>query len=345
MKFHVVGAGIFGCVVAVDLAKRGHCVKLFEKNPSIMSETSWVNQYRIHRGFHYPRSTKTIYECITASLIFEERFRSAVFRESNNLYGIADKGSKTSFANYLSILDSAGLDYRCIPTPDFLGNIEGILISNENLFDPYKLKHLLMKEIREHNVNLQLNTNYDEVNENYDKLVLCTYGYNQALLERFGLGEPVNKRIQIVEKPIIKLPDRYQNLSLVIMDGEFFSCDPIGDTGKTVLGHVKHAVHKQKYGKKIELDYLDYLNTLKKEQKTKFVEFRNAISGFMPIIKEAEHITSMYSIRVVPGDVALTDERPSNFVAHTDRIGSIFSGKIPTSVMMLKQLIEKWPEI
>ena len=55
----VVGGGIFGCTTAWKLAKNGYEVDLFEKNDDIITQASSINQYRLHRGYHYPRSKET----------------------------------------------------------------------------------------------------------------------------------------------------------------------------------------------------------------------------------------------------------------------------------------------
>ena len=60
MKICVIGAGWFGCHIATKLIDEGHSVKIFEKNKKIFSNASGNNQNRLHQGFHYPRSRKTI---------------------------------------------------------------------------------------------------------------------------------------------------------------------------------------------------------------------------------------------------------------------------------------------
>ena len=39
-NLYIVGAGLFGCTIALVLSKAGYFVDLYEKNPDIMSETS-----------------------------------------------------------------------------------------------------------------------------------------------------------------------------------------------------------------------------------------------------------------------------------------------------------------
>ena len=67
----VVGGGIFGVTTAVKLAKSGHKVDLFEKENDILQAASGINQYRLHRGHHYPRSKETT----LSSLNTEPKFR------------------------------------------------------------------------------------------------------------------------------------------------------------------------------------------------------------------------------------------------------------------------------
>ena len=60
-KIAIIGAGIFGCTLAIILSKKFD-VQIFEKKRSILNEASKMNQFRFHLGFHYPRSQKTINE-------------------------------------------------------------------------------------------------------------------------------------------------------------------------------------------------------------------------------------------------------------------------------------------
>jgi len=58
MKIAIIGGGIFGVTTAIRLS-RNHDVDLFEQNSDILQSASGINQYRLHRGYHYPRSTDT----------------------------------------------------------------------------------------------------------------------------------------------------------------------------------------------------------------------------------------------------------------------------------------------
>jgi L-2-hydroxyglutarate oxidase LhgO len=55
----VIGGGFYGCSLALALASRFHRVAVLEQRPELMSRASYVNQARVHNGYHYPRSFLT----------------------------------------------------------------------------------------------------------------------------------------------------------------------------------------------------------------------------------------------------------------------------------------------
>src|SRR4051794_27058259 len=56
----VVGAGYFGCRAALHLRGLGFSrVLLLDREDAIMRRASFVNQARVHNGYHYPRSLGT----------------------------------------------------------------------------------------------------------------------------------------------------------------------------------------------------------------------------------------------------------------------------------------------
>ena len=345
MKIIVVGGGIFGCVIASDLAKRGHSVTLYEKNREIMMETSWVNQYRVHRGYHYPRSKKTILECKAAAHLFEKRYNKSINNSYKNLYAIADHNSRISFEEYLNILSDTGLEYQKLNLEDTVQNTDGVIMSRENLFNPFILRDLVKTELSENKVNLKLGEMYNPSMKNFDKLIVCTYSHNNEILAGLGYAENRLKRIQVVEKPIVHLPEKLKKLSIVMMDGEYFSCDPFSGTENSLLGHVRHAVHLEEFHSEISSAHYEFLEYVRSNKVSNYCKMKDSIASFIPEFAEAEYRGSMYTIRVVYGDVSKTDERPSNFVAHSNRVGSIFSGKIPTSVSMINDVCDAWKDV
>ena len=111
-KVAVIGGGIFGCTIASNLSKEGINVDLFEKNKSIISQASYSNQYRIHRGYHYPRSKETALQSKIGSKTFKKHYPEAILNgEIEHYYGISSKDSLTSSHQYLKFMDDMELEY------------------------------------------------------------------------------------------------------------------------------------------------------------------------------------------------------------------------------------------
>ena len=53
MRVAVLGAGFQGACVALELAKRGINVDLFDKGDRPITQAGWVNEGKIHLGFVY----------------------------------------------------------------------------------------------------------------------------------------------------------------------------------------------------------------------------------------------------------------------------------------------------
>ncbi len=100
LKIAVVGGGIFGVTTAVKLAQEGYKVDLFEKENDILKAASGINQFRLHRGYHYPRSMETIRDCIRAEASFLEEYGQAVISSDQHNYCIVKKGSLIHHNDY-----------------------------------------------------------------------------------------------------------------------------------------------------------------------------------------------------------------------------------------------------
>ena len=334
----VVGAGIFGCSAAIELSKQGYNIDLLERHSDIMSEASGINQYRIHRGYHYPRSDETVDQCKKSYKIFEKIYYRALLKETHNesYYAIAKYDSKTTPKEYVNFLNKHDLEYQ--EKNIGLLNTSLTIKVNEKLYDPIKLKSISLYRLNSMGVNLKLNINANKNTiDNYTGGVISTY----ASQGYWNEGD-INYQFELCEKPIALLPEMYKGLSIVIMDGPFMCIDPFSSTNYHVLGNVVHAIHKTSYGAKPEIPF-EYKKVLNKgcikpsAKLTKFKNFINAAAQFFPEIKKAKHIGSMYTIRAVEANRDHDDARVSS-VYKKGKYYHIFSGKVCTSINIAKQI-------
>ncbi len=344
MKIAVIGAGIFGSTAAIKLAQIGHQVDLFERYGDILQAASGINQYRFHRGYHYPRSPETAASAMAAEPLFRRDYGAALIDGAKHYYAIAKVGSLVTGQEFLDFCDHCGLEYELtthnLINPD---SVSVIVKAQEVLIDPIKLRQLVRTQLDRSGVNLLLNQLAGaSVIDRYDLVVNATYANLNFILERY----PEAKRdyqFELCEKVVLRLPASFANQSLVVLDGPFMCLDPYNDSGYHVMGNVVHAIHASNVGLSptIPPEFNDFLNKgiIKNPPLTNIKKFIDSATDFIPTIETAEHIGSMYTIRTVLPNLDKTDERLTTVYRVNDKIINIFSGKIGNSVQAAEHLV------
>jgi len=338
-KALVVGGGIFGSTAAVSLANNGYDVEIHEKQSDIMMCASNINQYRLHKGYHYPRSSDTALECNKGLKTFKRKYEQSVLNGSiEHYYCIASEDSLISSEEYLEFLDEHRLNYKIV---DSIKNTDLTVKVEEELFDSQVLRQSVKKKLFANNINIKINHESDKKSFNlYDVIVFATYSnINQYL------NKKINYQFEVCEKPVVKLSDRYKNKSIVVMDGPFMCLDPYGTTDYHVLGNVVHAIHETNIGtapiiknKKLS----NYINKgiIYQPDITNIDKFIETGEKFFDDFSNLEHIGSMFTVRAVLKDREHDDARPTLVEKHGDNMFTLFSGKIDTCVDASNELIK-----
>ncbi|MBI2086872.1 MAG: FAD-binding oxidoreductase [Candidatus Zambryskibacteria bacterium] len=346
MKIAVVGAGIFGVTTAVKLAQAGYKVNLYEKNSDILSAASGINQYRLHRGYHYPRSKSTALSSKYAEDSFRGEYGEAVIKDNEHYYAVAKEDSKITGEEFLNFCKECELEHQEVELDEHLNpeHISLIIKGVESLIDPLKLRELSYKKIKESGVNLLLNKLFlpKHIDE-YDWVVNCTYANSNFILEKYPEAQR-DYQFEVCEKPLLSLPEKYRNKSIVVLDGPFFCIDPYSDTGLHVMGNVVHAIHATNIGPfpivPEEIKLLLNKGVIKNPSVTNIKYFLKVAQKFMPDFKNAEHFGSMYTVRTVLPNVEKTDERPTLVSKAGDKVVNVFSGKIGNCVEAAHEVVK-----
>lgn len=344
-RIAVVGGGIFGVTCAVKLADCGHAVEVFEKHRDLLMGASGINQYRLHRGYHYPRSPETAVACREAEASFRQEYGEAVLDGGTHHYGIAKRNSLIQADRYMQFCDTLGLAYEREWTPLMRRDaIDLCLRVQEGLFDPDRLRAICWRNLRRAKVSVRLETAADEKHlAAYDVAVVCTYSTINTLLR----GRPDAQKpyqFELCEKPVVRLPRRFAGKSLVILDGPFMCIDPFGSTELFVLGNVVHAIHHTHIGTVLEgIDerYHPLIDNgvIPHPPLTHIERFIESAAECFNGIERAEHVGSMFTIRAVYPYRDHTDERPTIVERVSDRLITVFSGKIGTCVQAAMEVV------
>lgn len=350
-KIAVIGGGIFGANCAIELSSFAD-VTLYEKNNDIMQEASFINQYRHHWGYHYPRSDKTVHDIRLAIDDFEDKYNEAVIRDFPTYYCIAKKNSKTSAEEYIEFCkrNSLPIDIE-YPDENYVdrSKISLSLKTLEPIYDYPKLKNLVLLALKkspyikikfntrviggkiEKNGQKSLSTKNSKGVKNtevYDYIINTTYAqYNQfSKWFKFPI-KPV--RIDLVESLIVRLP--IPKISLAIMDGPFTNLVPTRDEGKFTLVHIKESIVERYVPK-------NGLPTIKKSIPSHIQKTLTKSQEWLPILKHAEVLEVRHVFRAVNAYREHDDGRPSDVEYHTFGCWSVLGGKIINSITTAKKI-------
>lgn len=322
MRVAVVGAGVFGCTAAVDLARAGAQVDLFDARSDILDGATARCQARLHRGYHYPRSDATAQAARAGFDEFSDRFPTAV-RAFTHHYVIAP-GSKTTATEYLAFCDRLGLPYTVLDHHPNVHSADLVVRVPEALVDVNALRRLLRRDLADAGVTLHLNTPVAALT-GYDRIVWATY------------GQPWSRplRYEVCEVALVEL-GRYERDSLVVLDGDYVSLDPYGRVH--ALYDVQHSVHAANVGDRPELapEYASLVargrvGTSLSNAPAMLESAGRFLRGLDPHGRGVSiYHGSLWTVRAVLPDVDETDERPTLVDTAGDDV-RILSGKICTA--------------
>lgn len=344
MRIAVVGGGLFGVTTALAADNAGLDVDLYEQAEDILTAASRTNQLRLHRGYHYPRSSRTAHECFESADAFAERFPDAVIEGTDQYYCIADdERTKTTGDEFLAFCDEHGLDYeRAHPDVVDPEEVDVSILAREHRIDSHALKAQCWEELRASSVDLHLGERVSDLDDlGHDHVVVATYaGLNDLVGERDPLRD--RYKFQLCEKPLVELPAAFDDTSVVVMDGPFMCFDPYGRTEQFLLGNVVHAVHETTVGTTPDFDHkydtvLDQ-GLVRDPELSKFDRFVESGRRFIPDLVDAEHVGSFYTVRTVLAGVEDTDERPT-IVERDGRVFKLLSGKLASSVPAASEIL------
>jgi FAD dependent oxidoreductase len=336
-KIAVAGAGIYGATAAIRLAEQGHHVDVFDPL-GLLRAASAINQYRVHAGYHYPRSAETICEIAEARREFTEAFANAIVRTSQHYYAIPRENSLTSPDAYEKVMNEHGLPLRpCCPRWMNFDFIDRCYEVEENIYDPDALRGIVDARLRAQGIRLQQREFTPAMRSDYDFVVWATYG--------LGPSRGVFKiaKYQVAEKMLIELPPDLRGIALVVVDGPFTAFDPYGRTSRSLFGSAKNTNHwtTTSVSEPIPEPYASLLNRpeFAPVPFTRFEAMRADCCLTVPTAKDARYVGSRFTIRVVE-DNPVHDRRTLYVQEGPSGEIHIFSGKVVSAVKAARLVCE-----
>lgn len=327
----VIGGGVFGATAALELARAGVRVDLFERHADLVLGTTRANQGRLHHGYHYPRSP--IADMREHAKRFETLFPQSVITNNQHYYCVARERSHVTGGQYIDFCEKIEMPYsHHFPDAVRRDSVDVSVRVPEALIDVDILRETLRQGLLRHRVRTHFGRAVALADlDGYDLVINATYGRMTDRVLRF----------EVCETALIRLGPALAAQSFVVMDGPFISLDPVPGTDLHKLYHVVHSVHAANLGREplvpAKLAPLVDQGPVRTPLTNVHLMLGTA-RDFLRGMDGAEYHGSLFAVRAVLPDVDATDERPT-LVDQDGRLVSILSGKIDMAAWAAEQVV------
>ena len=82
----IIGAGIYGLYAAQKSLEKGYSVLVIEYDEKYFMRGTYINQARVHNGYHYPRSRSTAVKSRDYFQRFVEDFDQSINQSSDQSF-------------------------------------------------------------------------------------------------------------------------------------------------------------------------------------------------------------------------------------------------------------------
>lgn len=360
VDYVVIGAGIYGLFAASFLGKRGFKVVLVEMDSNPLQRASYINQARVHNGYHYPRSVSTAEKSAQYFERFNQEFSFAVHSTFRKIYAISKNDSLTNAEQFIKFCNFVGIPAEEINYKKYFneGLIESAYETMEFTYDATiirayymdKLKGLSNVELLFKSTITVVETSDDEyilrINDNriiYTNNVLnATYASINQIHEVFNVDK-FKTKYELCEVILTKADKVLQNTGITLMDGPFFSIMPFGLSGYHSLTSVSYTPHEtsnsmlpsfscQSRRSDCTQYSLQNCNTCNVSPDTAWISMKQQTSKFLNPGITFEYKKSLYAVKTILNSAELDDSRPTVIrkLSEKPNFISVLSGKFNT---------------
>ena len=260
----VIGAGLYGLYSALFCGKKGERVLVLECDATPFRRATYINQARVHQGYHYPRSISTAMKSAGYFERFNRDYGFCINREFQKVYATSSQYSWSDGEQFLKFCKAANIPCERLHAEKFFqeGMCDGAFLPREYTYDAMILKDYFLEQIAPYrNVEIRYGAAISAIEQQQDYYAVqleggeeCQAGFllnaayastNQILdmagYEKFGI------KYELCEIILCDVADKLKGYGFTVMDGPFFSIMPFGKTGLHSLTSVTFTPHATSY--------------------------------------------------------------------------------------------------
>ncbi len=358
----IIGAGLYGLYSALYCCRKGQHVAVLECDDDTFQRATYINQARVHQGYHYPRSIATAMKSAGYFERFNRDYSFCINKAFDQIYATSSQYSWTNGEQFIKFCKDARIPCKEVPASNYFkpGMADGVFLTREYTYDAQILKDYFSAELEKYpgKAELHFGLKITAVENEGDAYVIRTedgksfrsgfvinaaYAGTNGILDLAGF-EKFRIKYELCEIILCDVNEKLKNVGLTVMDGPFFSIMPFGKTGLHSLTSVTFTPHtasfeplpvfkcQQKSGGYCSPSHLGNCNLCVGKPETAFPYMSNLAHKYMRDEFQFTYKEALFSMKPILLSSEIDDSRPTVIRTYSQNpsfIG-VLSGKINT---------------
>lgn len=359
----IIGAGLYGLYSALFCAKRGQKVLVLECDPTPFRRATYINQARVHQGYHYPRSISTAMKSAGYFERFNKDYDFCINREFQKVYATSSQYSWSDGKQFRAFCRAAGIPCEELHPNRFFkeGMCDGAFLTREYTYDAMILKDYFLEQLSNYPfVKIRYGINIQRIEKLQDAYVVdtdedgrrqyrtgfllnATYAATNQILDLVGY-EKFRIKYELCEIILCDTNEKLKEYGFTVMDGPFFSIMPFGKTGLHSLTSVTFTPHTTSYEELpsfacqkgsegcCSVKHLGNCNDCVAKPETAFPYMANLARKYLRDEYGFDYRNSLFSMKPILMSSEIDDSRPTVIRVYSQNptFVGVLSGKINT---------------
>ena len=261
----IIGAGLYGLYAALFCCRKGQKVIVLECDSAPFQRATWINQARVHQGYHYPRSISTAMRSAGYFERFRQDYDFCINREFDQIYATSGKYSWSDGKQFQNFCRAAHIPCEELHPGSYFKNgmCDGVFRTREYTYDAAILRDYFLDQLANYPnaVNIEYGVRINEIGTTgrlyhistedgraYESgfVLNAAYAGTNQILAMAGF-EKFKIKYELCEIILCDVNEKLKHIGFTVMDGPFFSIMPFGKTGYHSLTSVTFTPHTTCY--------------------------------------------------------------------------------------------------
>ena len=367
----IIGAGLYGLYSALYCCKKGQRILILECEDAPFKRATYVNQARVHQGYHYPRSLSTALKSAGYFEKFNKDYSFCINKSFDQIYATSTRYSWSDGKQFKEFCKVAGIPCEELHADNYFKDnmCDGVFRTREYTYDAKILEDYFQDELAKYSnkCTIKYGARIVDISKDSDLYFIrdingteycsgfvlnATYAGVNHILSKAGF-DSFDIKYELCEIILCDVNDKLKNVGFTVMDGPFFSIMPFGKTGYHSLTSVTFTPHATSYKALphfscqnksdgyCSINYLGNCNECIAKPDTAFPYMSHLAHKYMLDCYEFRYVKSLFSMKPILVSSEIDDSRPTviRVSSKNPTFVSVLSGKINT-VYDLDEVLE-----